>query len=628
MMRMGTQSRSLPYLMCVGLLFGFASLAMPLSAQVRRVVLLYDERTDLPGLARLDAGLVRTLTAGLPGAVEVYREPMDLSRFQSDRYPVLLADYLRDKYAGKKIEVVVAAMGPALDFMLEHGTRVFPGASIVFCGIDRRELGDRRLPSNVTGVLLKREFAPTLGLALRLHPGTRRVLFVAGNSEFDRRLANDARVEFGATPYHDLVEYLIGLPMTDLLDTLAHLPPRTVVLYSTMFTDVTGRPFVPHDVVEQLARTTNAPLYAFVDQYLGRGIIGGHLYSIDAHGEEAARLALRLLAGTPAASIPPVEPRATISMFDWRQLRRWGIDERQLPAGAIVQHRDMSPWTRYRVTILATAVVLLLQAVLIATLLVERRMRRRAQMALRESEARALEQRRELAHLGRVALVGELSAALAHEIHQPLTAILTNARVAKRLLEADHHERAELRAILEDIAADDQRAAAVIDHVRSLIKKEAAQLQLLSMNDVVGEVLGLLHNEIQHRGVVVTTSLCAPAPTVFADRVQLQQVLLNLIVNACDAMSDTPADERLLVVSTSSNGDARIEVCDSGSGFAPNALTSVFEPFVTTKRDGLGLGLAICRSIVTAHRGRMWAVNNQDRGATLVIALPLATEER
>jgi len=148
------------------------------------------------------------------------------------------------------------------------------------------------------------------------------------------------------------------------------------------------------------------------------------------------------------------------------------------------------------------------------------------------------------------------------------------------------------------------------------------------MNAVVGEVLGLLHNEIQHRGVVVNTSLCAPAPTVFADRVQLQQVLLNLVVNACDAMSDTPADERLLVVSTSSNGDARIEVRDSGSGFAPNALTSVFEPFVTTKRDGLGLGLAICRSIVTAHRGRMWAVNNQDRGATLVVALPLATEER
>jgi C4-dicarboxylate-specific signal transduction histidine kinase len=148
------------------------------------------------------------------------------------------------------------------------------------------------------------------------------------------------------------------------------------------------------------------------------------------------------------------------------------------------------------------------------------------------------------------------------------------------------------------------------------------------MNDVVGEALGLLHNDIQHRGVVVTTSLCAPAPTVFADRVQLQQVLLNLIVNACDAMNDTPPDERRLVVTTSRNGDARIEVSDRGSGFASQALASAFEPFVTTKRDGLGLGLAICRSIITAHRGRMWARNNQDRGATLVVALPLAAEER
>ena len=194
-----------------------------------------------------------------------------------------------------------------------------------------------------------------------------------------------------------------------------------------MFADGTGRPFVPHEAVEQIARTANAPVYAFLDQYLGRGIVGGHLYSLDAHGEAAARLALRLLAGTPASAVPPVELPASIDMFDWRQLRRWGIDERRLPAGAVVRYRDISPWERYRTTILATLGVLLLQSALILWLLVERRGRRRTQAALGESEARAAEQRRELAHLGRVALLGELSATLAHEMKQPLTAILTNA---------------------------------------------------------------------------------------------------------------------------------------------------------------------------------------------------------
>ena len=609
------------------LLLLFVILPAPAAAQVRRVVLLYDERTELPGLAILDARLVRTLRAGVPG-VEVYREAMDLSRFQSDGYPLLLKDYLREKYADKRIDVVIAALGPALDFMLAYGSEVYPGASVVFCGIDRRDLGARRLPANVTGVLLKREFAPTLELALRLHPGTQDVVVVAGSSDFDHRLVDQAKAEFRAVPRQAPIKYLVGLPWPDLLDTLAHLPPRTVVLYSTMFADGTGRPFVPHEVVEQIARTANAPVYAFLDQYLGRGIVGGHLYSLDAHGEAAARLALRLLAGTPASAVPPVELPASVDMFDWRELRRWGIDERRLPAGAVVRYRDISPWERYRTTVLATLGVLLLQSALILWLLVERRARRRTQAALGESEARAAEQRLELAHLGRVALLGELSATLAHEMKQPLTAILTNARAAQHLLKADGAATAELREILEDIAADDRRAGEVIDHLRSLVKKTGTELQLLSVNEVVNQVLELLRTDLQHRGVVVSTRLCEPVPLVLADRVQLQQVVLNLVMNACDAMSVTPPGERLLVVSTATHGDARIEVRDRGSGIAPDALARVFEPFVTTKRDGLGLGLAICRSILTAHGGHIWATNNPERGVTFVVSLPLAADQR
>jgi signal transduction histidine kinase len=599
-------------------------LAAPAMSQARRVVLLYDERTDLPGLSILDARLVQTLSAGLPG-VEIYRESMDLSRFQSDRYPRLLTDFLRAKYAGKKIDVVIAALGPALDFLLAHRSEVFPGASTVFCGIDRRELSARRLPPDVTGVILKREFAPTLQMARRLQPGTRHVFFVAGSSEFDRRLVDQAKAEFQAVRPQIPVEYLTGLPLTELLDTVAHLPPRSIVLYSTMFADRTGRPFIPHEVAEQISRAAGAPVYGFLDQFVGRGIVGGHLYSLDAHGAEAARLALRILGGTPASALPPVEPSASRDVFDERQLRRWGISERRLPAGVIVWYRTISPWERYRTTILITAGVLLLQFGTIVSLLLERGKRRRTQTALRESEARAAEQRSELMHLGRVALVGELSAALAHETRQPLAAILTNARVARRMLELGQFDPAELGEILENIAADDLRAGTVIDHVRNLVRKEQAQWGSLSINQVVGEVLNLMRSDLQYRRVAVSTRLGEPAAMVWADRVQLQQVLLNLIVNACDAMNDRPPNERLLLISTARNGDARIEVRDQGTGISPDALSSIFDPFVTTKRDGLGLGLAICRTIVTDHHGQMWAVNNPERGATVIVSLPLAS---
>jgi signal transduction histidine kinase len=598
--------------------------ATPVMAQARRVVLLYDERTDLPGLSILDARLVQTLSAGLPG-VEIYRESMDLSRFQSDRYPRLLRDFLRAKYAGKKVDVVIAALGPALDFMLAHGSEVFPGASTVFCGIDRRDLSARRLPPDVTGVILKREFAPTLQMAGLLQPETRHVVFVAGSSEFDRRLVDQARAEFQAVRPQVPVQYLTGLPLKELLDTLANLQPRSVVLYSTMFADRTGKPFIPHEVAEQISRAAAAPVYGFLDQFLGRGIVGGHLYSLDAHGAEAARLALRILGGTPASALPPIEPSATRDMFDGRQLRRWGISERRLPADAIVWYRTISPWERYRTTILITAGVLLLQFGTIVSLLLERGKRRRTQTALRESEARAAEQRSELMHLGRVALVGELSAALAHETRQPLAAILTNARVARRMLELGQFDPAELGEILENIAADDLRAGTVIDHVRNLVRKEQAHWGSLSINQVVGEVLNLMRSDLQYRRVIVSTRLGEPPAIVWADRVQLQQVLLNLIINACDAMNDRQPNERLLVISTAGDGEARIEVRDQGTGIPPDALTSIFDPFVTTKHDGLGLGLAICRTIVTDHHGQMWAVNNPDRGATVIVSLPLAS---
>jgi PAS domain S-box-containing protein len=235
-------------------------------------------------------------------------------------------------------------------------------------------------------------------------------------------------------------------------------------------------------------------------------------------------------------------------------------------------------------------------------------------------------QRSELAHLGRVALVGELSGALAHELNQPLAAILANARAAQRMLARENVDVTEFQAILDDIVADDRRAGAVIQRVRALIKKDESELQSVSPNDIVTDVLEMAHSDLIQRAVVVSTRLAPSLPEVQADRVQLQQVLLNLIVNACDAMVDNPPALRTLVITTlARSGAVRISVSDSGTGITTQPIDAVFQPFVTSKRHGLGLGLAICRSIVDGHGGRMWAVNNRGGGATFHVLLPDAT---
>jgi PAS domain S-box-containing protein len=232
-------------------------------------------------------------------------------------------------------------------------------------------------------------------------------------------------------------------------------------------------------------------------------------------------------------------------------------------------------------------------------------------------------QRRQLAHLGRVALVGELSGALAHELNQPLAAILANARAARRMLDPGLFDPQELRAILDDIVADDRRAADVIRRVRALIRRDEAELQPVMLNDVVNDVLDLAHSDLVERMVAVTTEFAGQLPEIQADRVQLQQVVLNLIVNACDAMSQTPPHERRITITTADEGEVvHLAVSDRGTGIRSDAVENVFEPFVTSKENGLGLGLTICRSIVDAHGGRLYASNNDDRGATFHMVLP------
>ena len=235
------------------------------------------------------------------------------------------------------------------------------------------------------------------------------------------------------------------------------------------------------------------------------------------------------------------------------------------------------------------------------------------------------EQQRQLAHLGRAAVLGELSGALAHELNQPLSAILANAAAAQRSLDQmPASPTADLiHEILEDIVHDDHRAAAVIARLRSLLKKGELRVQRLDLNEVVTDVLELVHSDLIERKVLVESRLAAGPPVVFGDRVQAQQVLLNLILNACDAMSDNEQGDRVLrIVTETCDGYARLSIVDRGRGIPEATLERIFEPFVTSKEDGLGLGLAICRSIMRAHGGRLWASNNPGDGATFWVEFP------
>lgn len=246
----------------------------------------------------------------------------------------------------------------------------------------------------------------------------------------------------------------------------------------------------------------------------------------------------------------------------------------------------------------------------------------------RHAEDARLEAERRLSQASRLALLGELAASIAHEINQPLGAILSNAEAAEMLLETESHR--ELRNILADIRSDDLRASEIIQHVRHLVADREAKLVSLEINAKVKTVLRLVAADAHRRGIILTSELAAELPEVIGDRVQLEQVLLNLVLNGMDAMKDTPDDLRRLVIRTCSVTDDTIEisVVDAGHGIPPERLPRIFDSFYTTKEDGMGLGLTLARSIAELHRGSITAENNPMRGATFRLRLPTGIRER
>ncbi len=836
-----------------------------------RVLVLFSNDALLPANQILSDSIRTTMEAGAPGRLEFFTEYLDLVRFPAAEHELRMVEYLRDKYARIQFDLIFSVGPEALTFEVKHRDALALDGPLIFTGVRDESLRTVTLPANAAGIASSFDPLATLELALRLQPDTQHVAVVTGAARFDKRWEEVARDQFRSHEARLQMIYLSGLPIDELLRAVAQLPPRSAVIYLSVLEDRTGARFYPRDIAKQVAAAANAPVYVVYDTFVGLGVVGGYMTTFEDTGRAAGRIALRILAGdSPQVASGGVTQTASF-LVDGRQLRRWGLSESDLPAGAIVRFKEPSLWGLYREQIIALIAVLLVQTLLIAGLLVQARRRRRAEESLRDTEERmslamgstnlglwqldlgtyriwatdtcrallgldpqgaltqqsfinayhpddrekatricvdavtqgksyeqeyrvadanggvrwvldrartirdaggrclrmmgvvmditdrkqaeealreseeryrnvvetqtemicrfrpdttltfvndaycryfersreqlvgtkfidlipesarsatlryleslmsnprtqtyehevlrpdgsigwhqwfdhvivdsngevvemqgigrditnlrraeieAQERREEVTHLTRVAILGELSGALAHELNQPLTAILSNAQAAQRLLAKTPVDLDEVREILSDIGSEDKRAGDVINRLRAMMKKGEAKLLPLNLNDLANDVLELAHSELIERNVAVATRLTPDLPEIRGDRVQLQQVLLNLIMNACEAMANDNGAESGIEVLTARDDSSRLRltVADRGPGIPPELIGRIFEPFMTTKSQGLGVGLSICHSIVAAHGGRLWVANNPDRGASFSVSLPI-----
>ena len=718
-----------------------------------RILMVYGHNPRAPGVVAFNDQLHAAVGRGVAGGVEFYEEFLDIDRFEESSRAPQLVRYFSEKYEGFDLDAIVTVGSTALNFTIHRLRSLFPRVPIVYGLAFEAVVDFSALPADVTGIRQPLPFASTFAIARALHPDADRVIVVAGSAARDSLVAR--------TAVRQIEPMLRGLPLivfqnwtyASLLDSLRHMPSRTIVIFSSAIRDQLGYEFNTGDIVPSLARVASVPLYGIARNWIGDGMTGGSVMDFGYDGKRTGELLVRVLGRAPGQPMPPPEVAFTPWLVDWRQLQRWRLSEKRLPSNTEILFRPPTPWERHWPVILAVLALVVAESALISRLLLERRRRLLAQRAVeeqtqyeqllanltadavrvapertpqpladalarigryaganeavlvvnhtlhrraarwywsdagadsaitlaapsgprleiplvadnthfgglelyrtngrpwgsevagrlvaaagviasalaREQAVRALEQSRsQIAHMGRVATMGELAAAVSHELRQPLTAIRSNAEAGARLIMMDPPDLNETLSIFQDIITNNQRAAEVIDHIGMLVRKQEPVTTDVDLNAVCQHTAHLLELDVRLRGARLKLTLDPQLPRVIGDPVQLQQVVINLAINALDATASLPRDHEIVLGTAASNGVVEVFVRDGGPGLSPDLLQQIFEPFYSTKPQGLGMGLAIVRAIVERHEGSVGAENIEGGGASFRVRLPIRQPE-
>jgi len=571
--------------------------------ETKRVLLLYSEEKADPAHELTDQGIRAVFRSNQMFNVLLYTEYLDLTRFSGPGYTHAVAEYLRRKYAATKIDVIISVYPAALDFLMGEGVNVFSGVPVVVCEILRSSAENLdRSPWRrfTTGVILGDNIAGLLDSVFRLKPGTKRVALVAGTS------GNDARSEMifrnALKPYAGKIELidLAKLPMQEILARVGSLPPDTVVLYSTLFRDGTGRSFVPREALSLVSRAANAPVFGHYEPQLGFGIVGGQLVSFELQGRESAALALRIMGGESPASIPFAGEQASINAYDWRELERWGISEGVLPPGSILKFKPPSLWEDHWPVILGGIFFMVIEALLIVSLFVNFRKIKLSDATVRKAK----NDYRELA--GRLLTAQETERRrLARELHDDLS-----QRLAALAIEAGFLER--------DSPSISEAAAARVQEIRE---------GLVNLSGIVHDISRHLHPSIlEDLGLAdAIRSECdglarrEPIEVIFESRDCPPRIPLS--ISLClyrvtqESLRNVVKHARANKVHVSLTGGKemiQLLIKDNGRGFDPAHVP-----------DERGLGLISMRERVRLILGEMIISSQPGQGTVIEIKAPL-----
>ena len=625
--RSNTASRRRVLFGAVMLFFAAITTAM---GEPKRILVLHSVGRDFSPWAELARSFRAEVDQKSLEPIDFYEASLSSERLSANKDEGALSNYLQALFAERRLDLVVSIGAPAATFLQSNRPTLFPSVPMLLTGVEQRRVSFGKLTANDTVVAFSNDIAGVVKNILSVLPDTRTVAVVVGNSPLENYWMQQAQEAVAPLTNRVAFTWFNDLPFEQMLKRAAELPPKSAIFFLSLWVDAAG---VSHEEVKSLRRlraVANAPMFSYLDAYLGDVIVGGPLLSMDDWGEKTADVAMRILGGEMPGDIKTPPLVFGTPKFDWRELQRWNISESHLPPGSEVYFRTPSVWEQYRWQIWLAIAIVLIQALLICWLVFERERRKRASEQMGRARIETGQYRESLAHLVRVHTVGEMSTAIAHEINQPLAAIKNYAYAARSRLRGDTTATsAKAVELLDKIEEQASRAGDVMHSLRAMAKKHESEATQIDVGKLVADAVTLVEMESRNVDVRLETAIAPGLPPVHADAIQIQQVVLNLMRNAVEAMEEARINGSAVKVAVAGAADNEIvvSVADSGPGIAPEDAAHIFDPFYSTKGAGLGVGLSISRAIVEAHGGKLSLAPNPAGGCIFRFTLPVNQEK-
>jgi len=609
-------------------LFSFSTGNAQQTEETKTILILCALSPAQPAYRLILGGIRQKLTEQFGDRYSLHTEYLEIESYPKDDYPKERFDIYNEKYRNIKLDLLICvgrnAIGPIRQYA-EIYLLNLPTISIDFDFSDFGFKSDLKLNEQTAVVGMRLNFDRSISTALSLFPETTSVFFVGGTAPFDKFLMSLAKEASQIIDKSKEIIFISDKSMDKILQQVHSLPVNSLIFVPSFNTDLKLVTYHNPEAIRLISMAANVPVFAYSDMGFGDGAVGGYILSFEKIGLLSGVFAVKILQGADPNSLSVTEQDYYDYIFDWRELKRWNLENSDLiPAESTILYEEISYFDKYKWIGGVVLLFIVLQTLLIANLIRLNRNQKVMTQQIIESESKY----RNFLHQDRILRMGQITASLSHELNQPLTAILSNAQAGIRFIDSNESNPELLKNILQKIVSNDKRTASILSSIRGMLKLESKEKEKVNLNSLIKKVVSVYRSEAKKLNIKISVSLPDTITYVLADHTQIEQVILNFIFNASQAMEKTDPLKKLITIRQFINeGSVTVSVRDNGKGIDEAIKEEIFKPFITSKKEGMGIGLSICQSIIEEHRGKIWAENLPEGGAEFSFSLEIISNE-